>query len=107
MQQNFYLAGTGLYKGQPYSYLWPFSQALAATITVIEVPALRHSYQRDLATRLAGLQDYWDPSATVQAGGTSARPARLRGRGHAAGWPGRHALLRRQRVGRHRAGARL
>jgi hypothetical protein len=96
MQQNFYLPATGLCKGQPYSYLWPFSQALAATISIVNVPALRHQYAPDLRVRLSGLQDYWDASAMVQAGGTSTlNPARLRRRGDAPARAGRHSLLRR------------
>ncbi len=39
MQKNYYLLGTGLYKGEPFSYLWPFSQALAATVSMANIPA--------------------------------------------------------------------
>src|SRR5579871_5346553 len=33
MQSGYYLLGAGLYKGEPFSYLWPFSQGLAATVS--------------------------------------------------------------------------
>src|ERR1700729_125289 len=38
MQQSFYIPGTGLYEGEPYSYLWPFSQAWEATVSVTTIP---------------------------------------------------------------------
>jgi hypothetical protein len=63
MQQNFYIPGTGLYEGEPYSYLWPFSQALAATITVANISgqatSAAHAYPNELHVRLYGLQKYW------------------------------------------------
>ena len=34
----YYILGSGLYKGEPFSYLWPFSQALAATVSMANVP---------------------------------------------------------------------
>jgi hypothetical protein len=63
MQQNFYIPGTGLYEGEPYSYLWPFSQALAATVSVSNIPGqvatAASTYSRELKVRLYGLQKYW------------------------------------------------
>jgi hypothetical protein len=63
MQQNYYIPGTGLYEGEPYSYLWPFSQALAATIGVANISGQAASaasaYPRELHVRLYGLQKYW------------------------------------------------
>ena len=41
MQKAYYVLGSGLYKGEPFSYLWPFSQALAATVSVANIPALQ------------------------------------------------------------------
>jgi Glycosyl hydrolase family 76 len=65
MQQNFYIAGTGLYAGEPYSYLWPFSQALAATIGVSNISGQAASQasanSRELHVRLYGLGKYWGP----------------------------------------------
>jgi hypothetical protein len=63
MQQNYYIPGTGLYEGEPYSYLWPFSQALAATVSVSNIPGqvatAASTYSRELSTRMYGLQKYW------------------------------------------------
>lgn len=63
MQRAFYIPGRGLYLGEPYSYLWPFSQALAATVSVANVPgqAARQaaSNSRELHVRLYGLGKYW------------------------------------------------
>jgi hypothetical protein len=72
MQQNFYIPGTGLYEGEPYSYLWPFSQALAATVGVSSIPgqAAKQSvaYSRELHVRLYGLQKYWGPAGQTLPG---------------------------------------
>jgi Glycosyl hydrolase family 76 len=72
MQQNFYIPGTGLYAGEPYSYLWPFSQALAATVSVSGIPgqAARQAsgYPRELHVRLFGLQKYWGPAGQTLPG---------------------------------------
>jgi hypothetical protein len=63
MQQAFYIIGTGLYVGEPYSYLWPFSQALAATVSVSNIPGqpARQALEdaRELHVRLHGLTRYW------------------------------------------------
>jgi hypothetical protein len=60
MQSRYYIAGSGLYVGEPFSYLWPFSQALAATVTLANVPALQRTALRQFPARLAGLQAYLD-----------------------------------------------
>ena len=63
MQQAFYIPGTGLYLGEPYSFLWPFSQALAATIRVADIPGQEakqaRCVARELHVRLHGLAQYW------------------------------------------------
>src|SRR5205809_310062 len=41
MQRFYYIAGSGLYSGEPFSYLWPFSQALAATVSMSNIPAVK------------------------------------------------------------------
>ena len=54
---------TGLYVGEPfgYSFLWPFSQALAATITLDGIPSLKATYRSEVGARLTGfLQLDWD-----------------------------------------------
>jgi hypothetical protein len=69
MQQNYYIPGTGLYEGEPYSYLWPFSQALAATISVSNISGqastAKTTYPRELHVRLYGLGRYWAPPTPV------------------------------------------
>jgi hypothetical protein len=60
MQKNFYISGSGLYQGEPFSYLWPFSQALAATVSVANIPHLGVSLSRELSARLTGLNSYLD-----------------------------------------------
>jgi hypothetical protein len=62
MQQYFYIQGSGLYKGEPYSFLWPFSQALAATVSVAHIPGVSSSFAHELYVRLYGLERYWDAS---------------------------------------------
>ncbi len=60
MQKRYYVLGRGLYAGEPFSFLWPFSQALAATVTLANVPALRTTMLRELHARLVGLRNYLD-----------------------------------------------
>lgn len=72
MQQNYYIPGTGLYEGEPYSYLWPFSQALAATVSVSNIPGqvatAASTYSRELNVRMYGLQQYWGAAGEAIAG---------------------------------------
>jgi len=69
MQKAFYIQGSGLYLGEPYSYLWPFSQAFAATVSVANIPgqvakqAAVNSHE--LHVRLFGLQKYWNPAGSA------------------------------------------
>ena len=60
MQVHYYVKGSGLYAGEPFSYLWPFSQALAATVSVASIPNLGVSLGRELQSRLTGLNSYLD-----------------------------------------------
>ncbi len=66
MQKAYYISGSGLYEGEPFSFLWPFSQALAATVTmshlsgVSKIPGLYATLQRELNARLIGLRSYLD-----------------------------------------------
>jgi hypothetical protein len=66
MQRNYYIRGSGLYQGEPFSFLWPFSQALAATVTMSHVggighiPGLSATLGRELSARLIGLRAYLD-----------------------------------------------
>ncbi len=70
MQKHFYIAGSGLYEGEPFSYLWPFSQALAATVSVAYIPHLGVSLAKELDARLTGLNDYLDTDNSDASEGT-------------------------------------
>ncbi|HEY2719610.1 MAG TPA: glycoside hydrolase family 76 protein [Solirubrobacteraceae bacterium] len=60
LQHYYYVRGSGLYEGEPFSYLWPFSQALAATVSMAYVPKLGVSLAQELHARLIGLRSYLD-----------------------------------------------
>ncbi|HTR89896.1 MAG TPA: glycoside hydrolase family 76 protein [Solirubrobacteraceae bacterium] len=76
MQKAYYIRGSGLYQGEPFSYLWPFSQALAATVTmshvtgVQKVPGLSAKLARELNARLVGLHSYLDTDNSGASEGT-------------------------------------
>ncbi|HEV3070706.1 MAG TPA: glycoside hydrolase family 76 protein [Solirubrobacteraceae bacterium] len=76
MQENFYIKGTGLYKGEPYSFLWPFSQALAATVSLAYIPGQSKPLAHELHVRMFGLERYFEaPSASSASSESSAPPA--------------------------------
>ena len=77
MQKAYYIPGSGLYDGEPFSYLWPFSQALAATVSVESIPALRTLMKRELKARIVGLSSYYDADNSGAPAGyyTSSLPA--------------------------------
>jgi Glycosyl hydrolase family 76 len=60
MQRYYYIQGSGLYSGEPFSYLWPFSQALAANVTLANVLRMPPSVASELRARLVGLRSYLD-----------------------------------------------
>ena len=70
MQQYYSVPGSGLYKGEPFSYLWPFSQALAATVSLANIPRLQQPLQRELKARLVGLRSYYDANNSGAVEGT-------------------------------------
>jgi hypothetical protein len=73
MQQNFYVPSAGLYKGEPeYSFLWPFSQAFAATVSVAHIPGQQPKLEGGLRALSAGLQVY---ASAPAAGETTAQGA--------------------------------
>ncbi len=65
LQKNLYVPSVGLYRGTsadgctPYSCLWPFTNAMAATEYLYASPG-GSSYGPDVAARVVGLQDYSD-----------------------------------------------
>ncbi len=74
MQQNFYVPSAGLYKGEPeYSFLWPFSQALAASVSVAHIPGQQARLEGSLGALGSGLQVYG--SAPAPAGEATATGA--------------------------------
>jgi Glycosyl hydrolase family 76 len=80
MQQNFYVPSAGLYKGEPeYSFLWPFSQALAASVSVAHIPGQQPRLEGGLRALAAGLQVYSSsppPGETTATGASTATTAR-------------------------------
>jgi hypothetical protein len=60
MQSRYYVQGSGLYSGEPFSYLWPFSQAFAVTVSMASIPHMPVSFMRELKARLVGLDAYLD-----------------------------------------------
>jgi Glycosyl hydrolase family 76 len=70
MQSRYYLQGSGLYAGEPFSYLWPFSQAFAATVSLANVPHMPVSFAHELHARLIGLQSYLDTDNSGASEGT-------------------------------------
>ncbi len=76
MQKAYYISGSGLYAGEPFSFLWPFSQALAATVTmtnvqgIASIPGLAVSLTRELHARLIGLNAYLDTTNSGAPEGT-------------------------------------
>ncbi len=70
MQTHYYLLGSGLYAGEPFSYLWPFSQALAVTVSLANIPHLGVSMARQLKAREVGLRAYLDANNSGAEEGT-------------------------------------
>jgi hypothetical protein len=60
MQKTYYIEGSGLYQGEPFSFLWPFSQALAATMSMANIPSLKSTIAHEVYARLVGLKSYLD-----------------------------------------------
>jgi glycosyl hydrolase family 76 len=60
MQKGYYIPGSGLYQGEPFSYLWPFSQALAATVSMANIPHTGISFAHELHAEIVGLNNYLD-----------------------------------------------
>jgi hypothetical protein len=70
MQKYYYLQGSGLYSGEPFSYLWPFSQALAATVSMSSIPVMTAAFGHEIQARLVGLRSYLDTSNSGAPEGT-------------------------------------
>lgn len=66
LQRYFYDPATSLYRetyphtgGNPWSFVWPFSQALLATQAMTGLPN-GHKYRDDLTNRYTALEGYWN-----------------------------------------------
>ncbi|HEY1458291.1 MAG TPA: glycoside hydrolase family 76 protein, partial [Solirubrobacteraceae bacterium] len=69
--------GTGLYLGEPkYSFLWPYSQALAAAVSLANIEGQSASFATELRARMAGLNFYLDTnnSGATESSFTSSLP---------------------------------
>jgi len=77
MQARYAIPGSALYVGEPFSYLWPFSQALAATVSMANIPKLGVPLGNELHQRLVGLSSYLDTNNSGEPEGvyTSTLPA--------------------------------
>ena len=75
MQRRYYV-GAGLYAGEPFSFLWPFSQAFAATVSmsnvegVAKIPGLKAKLALELHARLVGQNSYLDLNNSNASEGT-------------------------------------
>ena len=82
MQHYFYTPVDGLYEGtyprygrHAYSLVWPFSQALAATVSLAAATDGRRAYRATLAAEITSLGLYWKRAASPP-GGRSIRSPR-------------------------------
>ncbi|HEY7953281.1 MAG TPA: glycoside hydrolase family 76 protein [Solirubrobacteraceae bacterium] len=76
MQKNYYIQGTGLYRGEPYSFLWPFSQTMAATVSLAYMPGESKTFAHELRVRMYGLQRYLQtPSASSASESSTSEPS--------------------------------
>jgi hypothetical protein len=67
MQRFFYIPGTGLFREEAYSpsssFLFPFSQALAATVSASYISRQAQKLAGNLRVQLSGLQKYFKTSS--------------------------------------------
>jgi hypothetical protein len=71
LQRYFYDPTTSFYLEEyprtgdnPWSYVWPFSQALLATQALTGIPEVGRRYRADLANRYTALEAYWNSATT-------------------------------------------
>jgi hypothetical protein len=79
LQNYYYVPGQQVYKGNPYAYTWPTSQALSATVALAGVPKVGGHYSKDVGDRVQGLEHYFDDSASPPGYDGQARPPLGRG----------------------------
>ncbi len=108
LQRYLFVPTYSLYKGATpttYSNLWPFSQALAASVSMSELPGGQRAYGKAVEALLRGLARYWEPAATPP--GYGAQPGPPLGNYGTIGYDDNEwvalELLRRYRATRSRA----
>ncbi|MEA2374984.1 MAG: hypothetical protein QOD53_1447, partial [Thermoleophilaceae bacterium] len=74
LQKELYVPDKRLYRGSPYSYVWPFSQAMSATIALSGMPKQAHHYAGQVRNRMLGLQSYFDPDSRPVGYDSAVRP---------------------------------
>lgn len=81
LQRFFYQPSTRLYHeryppagGPRFAYLWPFSQALAATIDLWQTPGAGDAYADEVLDRLDGLERYWNARSRPPGYDSAVRP---------------------------------
>lgn len=79
--QQYFETDHGLYleeypntTSNPYSYVWPFSQALTATADMTALPRIGSQYQDELARDLEALELYWNDTTTPPGYDSYVRP---------------------------------
>lgn len=79
--QNYFLEDNGLYLEEypnttdnPYSYVWPFSQAMTATIDMTGLPGVGRQYRAELGSDLEALELYWNDATTPPGYDSYVRP---------------------------------
>ena len=67
LQRHFYDAETSFYLeeyprtgGNPWAYVWPFSQAMVATQVMAGIPGIGGRYANDVRDRYAAVEAYWN-----------------------------------------------
>jgi hypothetical protein len=81
LRRYFYQPDAHLYRetypqvtGNPYSYHWPFSQAVAATVDMAKLPQIGGQYYDSMRDRLVGLERYWNTTTTPPGYDSYVRP---------------------------------
>jgi hypothetical protein len=81
MQQWFYDDATGFYleqyphtDGNPWSYVWPFSQAMVGTQVLSGIPGIGRKYRDDVRDRFTALEAYWNTDTTPKGYDSYLRP---------------------------------
>lgn len=79
--QTYFATDNGLYLEEyrnegdnPYAYVWPFSQALTATIDMNTLPKIGKSYEDELERDLEALELYWNGETTPPGYDSYVRP---------------------------------